>query len=127
MRQSGGKTLVTEEPYALIAHVRVCGGAGWVTAGSTRKRHRPPVPAPEEGTREPQSAQERASCARRLTRWCCTSGWSDEIRVGLHTQAGGWLLRARRAMTGQRGVQSPLPPVQTRVVRRVPYSRQDRP
>jgi hypothetical protein len=25
-----------EEPYALIAHVRVCGGAGWVTTGSTR-------------------------------------------------------------------------------------------
>ena len=37
MRQSGTKTLVTEEPYALIAHVRVCGGAGWVTTGSTRK------------------------------------------------------------------------------------------
>ena len=26
-----------EEPYALIAHVRVCGGAGWVTTGSTRQ------------------------------------------------------------------------------------------
>ena len=26
-----------EEPYALIAHVRVCGGAGWVTIGSTRQ------------------------------------------------------------------------------------------
>ena len=38
MRQSGAETLVTEEPYALIAHVRVCGGAGWVTTGSTRKR-----------------------------------------------------------------------------------------
>src|SRR5262245_26535189 len=37
MRQSGAETLVTEEPYALIAHVRVCGGAGWVTIGSTRK------------------------------------------------------------------------------------------
>ena len=37
MRQSGTETLVTEEPYALIAHVRVCGGAGWVTTGSTRK------------------------------------------------------------------------------------------
>src|SRR5216683_1757302 len=37
MRQSGAETLVTEEPYALIAHVRVCGGAGWVTTGSTRK------------------------------------------------------------------------------------------
>ena len=30
-------TLVTEEPYAFIAHVRVCGGAGWATACSTRK------------------------------------------------------------------------------------------
>jgi hypothetical protein len=37
MRQSGAETLVTEEPYALIAHVRVCGGADWVTIGSTRK------------------------------------------------------------------------------------------
>jgi tetratricopeptide (TPR) repeat protein len=37
MRQSGAETLVTEEPYALIAHVRVCGGAGWVTTGSTRR------------------------------------------------------------------------------------------
>jgi hypothetical protein len=26
MRQSGAETLVTEEPYALIAHVRVWGG-----------------------------------------------------------------------------------------------------
>jgi hypothetical protein len=26
-----------EEPYACIAHVRVCGGAGWVTTGSTRQ------------------------------------------------------------------------------------------
>ena len=26
-----------EEPYACIAHVRVCGGAGWVTIGSTRQ------------------------------------------------------------------------------------------
>jgi len=37
MHQSGAETLVTEEPYALIAHVRVCGGAGWVTTGSTRQ------------------------------------------------------------------------------------------
>jgi hypothetical protein len=37
MHQRGATTLVTEEPYALIAHVRVCGGAGWATAGSTRK------------------------------------------------------------------------------------------
>ena len=39
MRQSGAETLVTEEPDAFIAHVRVCGGAGWVTTGSTRKRY----------------------------------------------------------------------------------------
>jgi hypothetical protein len=38
MRQSCAATLATEEPDALIAHVRVCGGAGWVTIGSTRKR-----------------------------------------------------------------------------------------
>src|SRR5262249_47590608 len=37
MRQSGAETLATEEPYELIAHVRICGGAGWVTTGSTRK------------------------------------------------------------------------------------------
>ena len=37
MRQSRADTLVTEEPDAFIAHVRVCGGAGWVTIGSTRK------------------------------------------------------------------------------------------
>ena len=37
MHQSGAETLVTEEPYAFIAHARVCGGAGWATAGSTRK------------------------------------------------------------------------------------------
>jgi len=37
MRQRGAETLVTEEPDAFIAHVRVGGGAGWVTTGSTRK------------------------------------------------------------------------------------------
>jgi hypothetical protein len=37
MRQSSAEALVTEEPYAFMAHVRVCGGAGWVTTGSTRK------------------------------------------------------------------------------------------
>jgi len=30
--------LSVEEPDALITHVRVCGGAGWVTTGSTRHR-----------------------------------------------------------------------------------------
>jgi hypothetical protein len=29
MRQSRAETLVTEEPDAFMAHVRVCGGAGW--------------------------------------------------------------------------------------------------
>src|SRR5881628_3705305 len=37
MRQSCADALATEEPDALIAHVRVCGGAGRVTVGSTRK------------------------------------------------------------------------------------------
>jgi len=37
MRQRGVETLITEEPDDLIGHVRICGGAGWVTAGSTRK------------------------------------------------------------------------------------------
>jgi len=36
MRQSCAETLVTEEPDVLIGHVRICGGAGRVTAGSTR-------------------------------------------------------------------------------------------
>ena len=35
--QSHAGTLAPEEPDAFIAHVRVCGGAGWVTTGSTRK------------------------------------------------------------------------------------------
>jgi len=36
MPQSHAGTLAPEEPDAFIAHVRVCGGAGWVTTGSTR-------------------------------------------------------------------------------------------
>src|SRR5215813_10812244 len=48
MCQSSAETLVTEEPYALIAHVRVCGGAGWVTIGSTRNdQPRPTLRAKE--------------------------------------------------------------------------------
>jgi hypothetical protein len=38
MRQRGVETLITEEPDDLIGHVRICGGAGWATAGSTRNR-----------------------------------------------------------------------------------------
>ena len=37
MRQRGVETLMTEEPDDLIGHIRICGGAGWVTTGSTRK------------------------------------------------------------------------------------------
>ena len=37
MRQSGAEALVTEEPDEGNLHVRTCGGAGWVTTGSTRK------------------------------------------------------------------------------------------
>jgi hypothetical protein len=36
MRQSGADTLITEEPDERIVHVRICGGGGRVTAGSTR-------------------------------------------------------------------------------------------
>jgi len=36
MRQRGVETLMTEEPDDLIGHIRICGGAGWVTTGSTR-------------------------------------------------------------------------------------------
>ncbi len=38
MRQRGVATLITEEPDDLIGHVRICGGAGRATAGSTRNR-----------------------------------------------------------------------------------------
>jgi hypothetical protein len=38
MRQRGVETLITEEPDDLIGHVRICGGAGRATAGSTRNR-----------------------------------------------------------------------------------------
>jgi hypothetical protein len=38
MRQRGVETLMTEEPDDLIGHVRICGGAGWATTGSTRNR-----------------------------------------------------------------------------------------
>jgi hypothetical protein len=48
MRQSSAETLVTEEPYELIAHVRVCGGAGWVTTGSTRKPTNSVKPQPSQ-------------------------------------------------------------------------------
>jgi hypothetical protein len=41
MRQSSAETLVTEEPDERIVHVRICGGAGRVTAGSTRMQMRP--------------------------------------------------------------------------------------
>ena len=36
MRQSGVNALITEEPDERIVHVRICGGAGRATAGSTR-------------------------------------------------------------------------------------------
>ncbi|HEV8711635.1 MAG TPA: hypothetical protein VGX03_02260 [Candidatus Binatia bacterium] len=38
MRRRGVETLTTEEPDDLSGHVRLCGGAGWATAGSTRNR-----------------------------------------------------------------------------------------
>ena len=37
MHQSRAGTLAPEELDEFIAHVRVCGEAGWVTTGSTRK------------------------------------------------------------------------------------------
>ena len=69
MRQRHAETLAPEEPDELIAHVRVCGGAGWVTTGSTRK----PTPtslrsylAPAGGRGSPlalvRQAQLGASC-----------------------------------------------------------------
>ena len=40
MRQRCADALVTEEPDELIAHVRICGGAGGETAGPTRTQGR---------------------------------------------------------------------------------------
>ena len=57
MHQSHAGTLAPEEPDELIAHVRVCGGAGWVTTGSTRKPTAPRT----------ASASSTSSVARRLT------------------------------------------------------------
>jgi len=57
MRQSGTETLVTEEPYAFIAYVRVCGWAGRATTGSTRKSTAPRA----------ARASSPSSVARRLT------------------------------------------------------------
>jgi len=36
MRQDLIRVLITDEPDELIAHVRICGGGGPVTAASTR-------------------------------------------------------------------------------------------
>src|SRR5947208_3053199 len=43
MRQSCADPLAPEEPDAFMTHVRVCGGAGWVTIGSTRKAYYLPL------------------------------------------------------------------------------------
>ena len=37
MRQRCAESLITEEPDELIAHVRICGEDGWVTAVFTRR------------------------------------------------------------------------------------------
>lgn len=36
-RRAGSQNALPEEPHACMAHVRVCGRAGWVTIGSTRQ------------------------------------------------------------------------------------------
>lgn len=38
MRQGSADALATDEPYEGNLHVRVCGGAGWETAGPTRQK-----------------------------------------------------------------------------------------
>ena len=64
----------TPEYFCVRSHLTRSPGLSARGGGVTREqqrrgvhRHRHPVPAPEEGTRGPQSAQERASCSRRLT------------------------------------------------------------
>ena len=70
MRQSSAETLVTEEPYELIAHVRICGGAGRVTAGPTRKptrrsaRLRPGVSLHQQGRRQAEAVVPMAKDGR---------------------------------------------------------------
>src|SRR5262252_1304800 len=80
MRQSCADTLATEEPDELIAHVRVCGGAGWVTIGSTRK----PTPhsvrscvAPALGRGSPRALlrHEVASFTARNRQGSCDLAW----------------------------------------------------
>src|SRR5687768_5716086 len=92
MHQSRAGTLAPEEPDELIAHVRVCGGAGWVTTGSTRK----PTPnsvrscvAPAIGRRSPPALRRTSASARqgkkmsmRHTRVIVTHyGGPDALRV----------------------------------------------
>ncbi len=72
MHQSRAGTLAPEEPDELIAHVRVCGGAGWVTTGSTRK----PTPT--------ASARVSLRLLARLTagvRWLVTAIQRDTMLV----------------------------------------------
>src|SRR5215831_3020746 len=80
MRQSCADTLATEEPDELIAHVRVCGGAGWVTIGSTRK---PTAPWAARGA-------STSSVARRLTAGVRpTAVWRWDMKaICLHARGG---------------------------------------
>ena len=94
MRQSGADALATEEPDALIAHVRVCGGAGRVTVGSTRKRvirdigggTRPPHDQPpliEEQTEfapdNPAMIREAFAADLRWELWPSRMGWISSM------------------------------------------------
>ena len=79
MCQRRAKTLATEEPDALIAHVRVGGGAGWVTTGSTRK-----ATATSVRSCLALGFRQQVSASVRLRLWvvCC------RMKVGLK-QVGG--------------------------------------
>src|SRR5713101_7036460 len=91
MHQSRAGTLAPEEPDELIAHVRVCGGAGWVTTGSTRK----PTPnslrsylAPAIGRGSPRAlgvvTRRKETTPLRLCHACVVVPYAKESSDGHH-------------------------------------------
>ena len=43
MHHGGAEAMITEEPDERMVHVRICGGAGRATTGSTRMHFCPPA------------------------------------------------------------------------------------
>src|SRR5438309_2577371 len=82
MHQSHAGTLAPEEPDELIAHVRVCGGAGWVTTGSTRKPTAPMVACTHAAVSTWRGGSPRAlgCCAQRCL-LACPRAKPDQARL----------------------------------------------